>query len=61
MLRKLIPIVAAIFVIALFGYVHYQTCAQPESAKKIFFLSQSRACQLPGLIYELIDEDLFKK
>ena len=51
MLRKLIPIVAAIFVIALLGYVHYQTCVQPESAKKIFFLSQSRACQLPGLIY----------
>ena len=56
MLRKLIPIAAAVIVIALLGYLHYQACAQPSSSKPIFFLSQSRTCQIPGLIYDLIDE-----
>lgn len=51
MLRKLIPIVAAIAVIALLGYLHYEACAEPKSARKLFFLSQSRTCQIPGLIY----------
>lgn len=51
MLRKAIPILAAIIVIAFLGYFHYESCVSPQSAKQVFFLSQSKTCQLPGLVY----------
>ena len=55
-MRRIIVIIAAIATIALLGYLHYESCAlDPKSQSINHFLSQTRTCQLPGLIYELID------
>lgn len=55
-MRKIIVILAAIATIALLGFFHYESCAIDAKSRDInMFLSQTRACQLPGLIYELID------
>lgn len=60
-MRNFIPIILAIVAIALLGYVHYESCITPKTAKHVFFLSQTRTCQLPGLIYEYIKADLSQK
>ncbi len=56
-MKNLIAILAALIVITLLGYFHYDACVQPKTAKRIFFLSQTRACQLPGLVYDWINEE----
>jgi hypothetical protein len=57
-MRKLIPVLAAIIAIAVLGYFHYEACLHPKSAHPMnIFLAQSRACQIPGLIYEQIDTE----
>lgn len=54
-MRLIIPILAALIAIGLLGYFHYEACVDPASAKRLSsFLTQSRACQLPGLIYDQI-------
>jgi hypothetical protein len=56
-MRRIIVVLAAIATIALLGFFHYDSCIVPGSSKDInLFLTQSRTCQLPGLIYELIED-----
>ena len=55
-MRLILPIMAAIIAIGLLGYFHYEACVEQNSANRIgAFLTQSRACQLPGLIYDQIE------
>lgn len=56
-MKNLIPILAAVLAITLLGYFHYEACLQPQTSRAVFFLSQTRTCQLPGLVYQLINQD----
>ncbi len=56
-MRRIIVVLAAIATIGLLGFFHYESCTIDAKSRDInLFLSQTRSCQLPGLIYELIDE-----
>jgi len=56
-MRRVIVVLAAIATIALLGFFHYESCAIPGASRDIgLFLSRSRTCQLPGLIYDLIED-----